>query len=287
MRWLAGVLVAISGCNTLAGIGEPLDPVDGGLSDDSNDADAGNPIGEDAGNPVLDAGLDAMGEVVVDSVSDAPVDRGIIPPSSDAGLSTIEFQGSWFNSDQHVDHVDVLVPSSVRENDFMWVALYTDLRATSVTAPLGWMLRMDRQNSMNDFHTWWFYKIAAAGEPVQPRFTFTETTAMSVAIVVYSGVDTSTPFDRGTAFDTSGSPCVAPAIPVATSSDLLFVASFLHDTATKWMPLDTMNERAKYDRVYIADYPQPADGATSAKSVACTPEGQGAVFVMGLRPSRL
>jgi hypothetical protein len=298
---LLALVSLISGCNLLAGIGEPQDPGGSGPDASHDDADASTADEPPSGDEIARAmdgpvGSDAApsevgGEVELpsfdakqDAVADSPVDRGIVPPTGDGGLSTIQFQGSWFTSDQNVDYVDVLIPPSVRENDLMWVSLFTDLRLTTVTTPPGWMLRIERQNSMSDFHSWWFYKIAGADEPMQRRFTFNQPTAMSVAIVVYSGVDTAAPFDRGSAFDTHGSPCVAPAIPVAASSGLLFVASFLHDTAHEWAPLDPMNERAKYDRVYVADYPQASDGGTGARSVACTPDGEGAVFVMGLRP---
>jgi hypothetical protein len=115
---------------------------------------------------------------------------------------------------------------------------------------------------------------------------FEKSPAIAVAAVAYSGVDTTSPFDRATAFDTRGSPCLAPAIQATAPSGLLFVASFLHDTAFHWMPMDLMTERAEYEGVYVADYPQTAAGGSVEKRVGCTPAGEGAVMVMGLRPAR-
>jgi hypothetical protein len=175
----------------------------------------------------------------------------------------------------------------VHENDFLWVALYTDLRISDVTPPAGWKLSTDRPNVSMDFHCWWFYKIATASEPAVHLFNMPEKSpAIAMAAVAYSGVDTAAPFDRATAFDTHGTPCLAPAIQATMPSGLLFVASFLSDTAFQWMPMDPMAERAKYEGVYVADYPQTAAGGSVEKRVGCTPSGDGAVMVMGLRPAR-
>jgi hypothetical protein len=173
----------------------------------------------------------------------------------------------------------------VHEGDFLWMALYTDFRLTDVTPAPGWTLRTERPNVSNDFHSWWFYKIATANEPAEHPFSFSQKALTAAAVVAYSGVDTTAPFDRGAAFDTHLSPCVAPAISATEPSGLLFVAAIVHDTAFQWNALDAMNVRVSYEGVFVADYPQ-IDGGSVDKHIGCTPAGEGAVMVIGLRPRR-
>jgi hypothetical protein len=291
--WRKGAVVVATagslGCNSIAGIDEPSDRVDAGIADGamsngddgSTRTDAAGDLGESAVDPVVDAAQEPT------SGSDASADRGPVP-SLEGGTTTIQFQGSWFGSERNISQMSIHTPPSVHEHDLLWVALYTDYRSTDVTPAPGWTLSTERPNAANDFHSWWFYKIATANEPAEHPFSFNQVTVVATAaIVAYSGVDTGKPFDRSTAFDTHLSPCVAPAIQATEPSGLLFVASFVNDTASQWTAIDPINVRAKFEGVFVADYPQVGDAGAVDKAVGCTPAGEGAVMVMGLRPARL
>ena len=308
---VAMAAIASMGCNSLAGIDEPLDRTYGGDGSADAGADEGAPSADGGGSATEgavdgvaadahqdDDAIDAVDARVIDAVDarvidavdarapDAAKDGGVVPPPLDAAPTSIQFLGSWVGSEKNVSQMSIHAPPSVHERDFLWLALYTDYRSTSVTPAPGWILQTERPNSAHDFHTWWFYKIATANEPAEYMFSFNQNSAMTTAAALaYSGVDTAAPFDRGAAFDTHLSPCVAPAI-ASTASGLLFVVSFLSDSAYQWAPLDPMNVRANYEGVFVADFPQLADGGTVDKAVGCTPAGDGAVMVMGLRPGR-
>src|SRR5262245_54554505 len=110
-----------SGCNLVAGIGEPEDRVDAGLADGGpslqdetpREADApGEGFADGADDErfveasvidgsVVDVNPDAFVDASGDRGSDAPTDRTVVPPG-EGGSGTIEFQGSWFGSDRNV-----------------------------------------------------------------------------------------------------------------------------------------------------------------------------------------
>jgi hypothetical protein len=107
--------------------------------------------------------------------------------------------------------------------------------------------------------------------------------------VAYLGVDARGPFDHGTIADTKGTTCVAPSISISTGrSGLLFVASFLHDTAQEWKATDRMNVELSRQRLFLADFAQDGPGPTTEKSVECTPNpsDDGSVAIFGLIPAQ-
>jgi len=304
---LGGVLLGASACNWVAGIGEPSDRLEAGSfegssdygrradpEDGSNDVSSSNEgasavdgsIGVDASVPV-DAPSDRSLDAETDRADDAHEDRPIVVPPADAGSTTVRFHVEWSDI-WNARQIDVRTPDFVAEHDFMWLSLFTDLRSTTlVTVPPGWTLKGERSNVTVDIYARWFYKFATANEPSLQTFTFNQSTRIFAGIAAYSGVDPNSPFDSGIVTDTHLSPCVAPSIQPVSGSGLLFVASFLHDTATMWMPapIGSITERTFKQGLWVGDFPQVSAGATDAKSVTCTPAGEGAVSVIALRPA--
>jgi predicted small secreted protein len=303
---LVSVAVLVSGCNSLAGIGEPIDRTDASpsLDDGSPDGDALAEAAEASSGDEMVPSLDASSSDAstpidgsTDATADAPVDGPVMPPA-EAGTTTIAYRDLWTQEYNGIDTVGVQVPLFAKEHDLLLLTLYidglpTDFTDTASPQNQGWILLNHRASTSMSFHSWWFYKFVGPNEPKQQQFSLTQPTRIMGAIVAYAGVDESMPRDSGMIDTTIGSPCEAPSIKPMNTSGLLFLASFVHDVATKWSPVDSIRVRVGMSGfgLFIGEFTDLVDGATPTKRVTCTTAsgmtGEGSVMVIGLRPASL
>jgi hypothetical protein len=289
---LVAVAMGALGCNSLAGIGEPTRMDSGGEASDAFDAPIEASSPHDAAVETRDVSVDAPEAIPseaappdapqVDAMGDA-AQVDVAP--ADASSIGIRFRSATFGEAMMAASIAVKTPPFTAEHDLLLLTLYTDLRSTRVTAPAGWMPNGDRENAVTDFHSWWFYKFAAANEPSEATFVLNQPTLIFAGTVAYSGVDLNSPFTTGAVDDTHGTPCVAPSVHAAESGWLI-VAAFSHDTARKWARVSPIDQRIAYQGLFVGDFPQLVAGETPTKSIDCTPTGDGSVTVFGLRPAR-
>ncbi len=274
-----------AGCNGLAGIHEPLE----GPSDVETPPDAFPPadVRDSSSQEQPDLGPplrpDASGQEV--STDSAP---------RDAGPTTIRYRNMLYSTADRTKTIEVTIPKFVEPDDLLWLTIYTDLANTEVSAPTGWE-GSEIRNSTHDFHSWWFWRFAAVNDAGTEWFSLNYETKVYTAIVVYSGVDPRSPFDRGTFAPTTGSPCKAPSIHPEATSGLLFLAAFINDEAHSWKfpsasPDASRNVAftARVDNIglFVGDFPQDFAGDTPEVWVDCSPPGDGAVAVVSLVPAR-
>lgn len=115
-------------------------------------------------------------------------------------------------------------PTGVVSGDVMLAWIYVDTNGTISAAPSGWT-QLDSQASATTgqtYNMYVYYKVAGASEPTSYSWTASSPQYCEIALVAFSGVDTTTPIDAHGIRDAgSTASLVTPTITTSAANDCL------------------------------------------------------------------
>jgi hypothetical protein len=232
------------------------------------------------------AGVADFDEIDLPDAAVAPSPEAGGAPDAGHPTEEIAFVSATSASLDDAGAVTLSLDLAPAEGDLLWLVVYTDHAATAVTAT-GWTLQADRANASHDFHSWWYYRLAHAGDPTSYTLTMSAPTLAAAAVAVYRGVDPGAPFDGYATGDTQGNPYVSPSLSTARGSARI-VASFTldHADAAAWNDVPGAITRAKQGQVLIADFAAPSPGTIAPVSATSSVDDEGAADLIALSPAR-
>jgi len=158
-------------------------------------------------------------------------------------------------------------PTGTAEDDVLIATLH--MASTGVTAPSGWTLILENDDTGNGVDIRSYYKAAGASEPADYTWTLDTNKDVAGVVMTLRGVNTASPIDaQSGAADQTGTGTTATASSITTTADgawYFFVATG-KDSSLSWTPEFWMTERfddGTGTRIgFVASYETPTAGAT-------------------------
>ncbi len=188
-------------------------------SSSSASAPAGGAIAFRAATSGVSGGIIYRGAATTGVTSLAPVYRGVASASAASGVLIIT----------------VARPAGTIENDVMVAAIGVSANAPTITAPPGWTLVRQTNNSAINANSLAVYiKVATTYEPVSYTWTFSASGGSSGGIQTFYNVDITNPIDAENGQTTpSGTSHATPSITTTVANTML-VTAYTFSSSRAW-----------------------------------------------------
>ncbi|HZP48857.1 MAG TPA: C25 family cysteine peptidase [Vicinamibacterales bacterium] len=140
-------------------------------------------------------------------------------------------------------NVTINVPAGTQANDVMLAAIGINANTPTVTAPGGWTLVRQTNNTNNTANALAIYRrVATTAEPASYTWTISANTGVSGGIMSFSGVDLQNPIDveNGQA-NGNGTNQAAPAVTTTGTNEMIVTFHTIASSVT-WTPPAGMTE---------------------------------------------
>jgi hypothetical protein len=167
----------------------------------------------------VSGGITFRGSATTGITSLAPVYRSTASASAASGVLTLT----------------IAIPGGTVENDVMVAAIGVSANAPTITAPDGWTLVRQLNNTNANANSLAIYiKVAAAFEPSSYSWTLSASTGAAGGIQTFYNVDTTTPIDTENGLTTpSGTTHATPSITTAVPNTML-VSAYTFSSSRAW-----------------------------------------------------
>ncbi len=206
--------------------------------------------------------------------------------SGDSTFTTLSAVPTFRSTSSSTSSTTVGKPAGVVAGDVMLATLEIDEDPATVTGPAGWQPALDTlagAGTASAFHMQTWYKVATASEPASYSWNVSGSPWVGISVADYAGVSQTAPIDVSSGRDAgiTATP-TTPSVTTSAGSDLL-VAIFDNFNYGAWTAGSGMTQRYDVDSKSLQDAPQPAAGATGARTATNAVSGQTAAQILALR----